>query len=93
MSRVKFTRHLVRFFPELNDQLSFEIEGATVLELLKNLDKQFPGLSDYIVDEHGRLRKHVNIFINKSMITDREQLSDVVTPADEIYIFQALSGG
>ena len=93
MARVKFTRHLVRFFPDLADQSSIELDGGSVHEILKNLDKQYSGLSDYIVDEHGRLRKHVNIFINKSMINDREQLSDQVSPADEIYIFQALSGG
>ncbi|MBT8472551.1 MAG: MoaD/ThiS family protein, partial [Marinicaulis sp.] len=38
-------------------------------------------------------RKHVNIFINDEMVSDRVKLSDAVAPDDEIFVFQALSGG
>lgn len=93
MSQVKFTRHLVRFFPELLNQNNIEVEGATIKVILANLNRQFPGISDYIVDEHGRLRKHVNIYVGDSLIRDRESLSDPVKPSDQIYFFQALSGG
>ena len=93
MSLVKFTRHLIRFFPELLDQNEIEVEGETVKEILHNINNRFPGLSDYIVDEHGRLRKHVNIYVGNALIRDRESLSDPVKPSDKIYFFQALSGG
>jgi len=70
-----------------------EIEGSTVAEVIAALDRRFPGLGDYIVDERGALRKHVNIFVGKQMIHDRRGLSDAVADGDEIHILQALSGG
>ena len=93
MSRIKFTRHLIRFFPQLLNQSELEVEGETVKAILERLDERFPGISDYIVDEHGRLRKHVNIYVGDGLIRDRESLSDPVKPSDQIYFFQALSGG
>ena len=91
MAQVKFTRHLVRFFPTLDNPS--QVEGHTVADLITNLNAQYPGLADYIVDDQGTLRKHVNIFLDGDLIHDRLSLSDPVTDNDEIYIFQALSGG
>jgi molybdopterin converting factor small subunit len=48
---------------------------------------------DYLVDERGRLRKHVNIFIGDAMVRDRAALSDPIADDAEVFIFQALSGG
>lgn len=93
MSRVKFTRHLVRFFPELTDSAEVEANGATVAEIIADLNAAYPGLADYIVDEHGQLRRHVNIFVGEELIQDRVRLSDAVQPSDRLYIYQALSGG
>lgn len=93
MSRVKFTRHLVRFFPELSQSAAVEVEGSTVAEIITNLNVAYPGLADYIVDEHGQLRRHVNIFLGEELIQDRVHLSDPVSPTDRLYIYQALSGG
>lgn len=90
MPRVKFTKHLYRFFPDLNEMT---VPGATVAEVVAALDKQYPGLASYVVDERGSLRKHVNIFIGEDMIYDRERLADPVTESDQVFIFQALSGG
>jgi hypothetical protein len=39
------------------------------------------------------LRRHVNVFVNTTMIADRARQSDAVGAADEIYVLQALSGG
>lgn len=91
MAHVKFTRHLKRFFPTLTDNVT--IEGETIASIVANLDVAFPGLAAYIIDERGTLRKHVNIFIGQEMIHDREKLQDSVQPNDQIFIFQALSGG
>jgi len=91
MPRVKFTRHLVRFFPDLGDNV--EVQGKTVAEVVAALDEQYPGLADYIVDERGTLRRHVNIFLGQDLIHDRDTLQDPVGENDQIFIFQALSGG
>jgi molybdopterin converting factor small subunit len=91
MAVVKFTRHLVRYFPTLTDTVT--AEGSTVAAVVAALNVQYPGLADYVVDERGALRKHVNIFLNQELIQDRHTLSDLVQPDDKLYIFQALSGG
>ncbi len=91
MAIVKFTRHLVRYFPTLGDNVV--VNGRTVAEILTNLDKQYPGLVAYIIDEQGTLRKHVNIFVAGNLIHDRQTLQDPVDDEDKVYIFQALSGG
>ena len=93
MSTVKFTRHLIRFFPHLGESAHVEAQGRTVGELVADLERQFPGLAAYLVDDHGRLRKHVNIFVGQELILDRETLSDPVDERDQVYIYQALSGG
>ena len=90
MPFVKFTGHLRRFFPDLAAQ---QVEGKTVAEVIDDLEKQYPGFAAYIIDDQGALRKHVNIFIGNERIQDREQLLDSVTDTDQIFIFQALSGG
>jgi molybdopterin converting factor small subunit len=90
MPRVKFTNHLQRFFPDLKPT---HIEGATVAEIISALNIQYPGLADYIVDERGVLRKHVNIFVSGELVQDRKTLQDAVGDDDQVFIFQALSGG
>ncbi len=90
MPQVSFTRHLLRFFPTLAQG---EIPGATVRELIDQLDRRYPGLAAFIVDETGRLRRHVNIFIGDEPIVDRDRLADKLSPSDCVFVLQALSGG
>jgi molybdopterin converting factor small subunit len=90
MTKVNFTTALKRFFPDL---ASLEIEASSVSDLITQIDEKYPGIKSYILDDAGRLRKHVNIFIGENLIQDDESLSDVINNEDEIFIFQALSGG
>jgi hypothetical protein len=90
MPHVTFTRHLRRFFPALE---AADVPGATVRELIDELDRRHPGFASYVVDETGRLRRHVNVFIGEEPLRDRERLSDPITPEQRISILQALSGG
>ncbi|UXX77971.1 MoaD/ThiS family protein [Reichenbachiella carrageenanivorans] len=90
MPTIKFTANLKRFYPTLTAVHSDALDLHSILE---ELEGQFKGLRDYVVDEQGQLRKHVNIFIGNELIHDRVKLSDPVQPDDEIYIMQALSGG
>ena len=91
MPRVAFTRHLQTFFPAL--KMGEEVPGATVREVIAELEKRYPGFALYVADETGRLRRHVNVFVGNEPICDREALGDAVSTADEIFILQALSGG
>lgn len=90
MARVKFTPNLQRFFPDLTE---LEVDAATVAEAVRAVDQRWRGLGDYIIDEQGALRKHVNIFIGDELIRDKRTLSDEISADTRIYIMQALSGG
>ncbi|GAB4250742.1 MAG: hypothetical protein Kow0027_14280 [Saprospiraceae bacterium] len=90
MPTVRFTYALKRFFPTLREM---EIQAATLPELLEVVNDTHPGLKNYVVDERGSLRKHVNIFVNGSLIADRNRLTDPIGEDSEVYIMQALSGG
>jgi sulfur-carrier protein len=90
MVTINFTSALKRFYPNL---APVQIKASTVVEVLNNLDKTYPGITDFLIDEHGVLRQHINIFIGDKLIEDRNNLSDLVHENDEILIFQALSGG
>ena len=90
MPTIRFTTALKRFFPSLKEQ---EVTGGTVGEVLEEVEARYPGLKDYVLDEQGRLRQHVNIFLSGELIEDKETLKDKVGEKDEVYVFQALSGG
>jgi molybdopterin converting factor small subunit len=89
MPRVTFTANLQRHL----DVPTVTAGGGTVGEVLGEVFAQKPLLRSYIVDDQGRLRRHVNVFVNAQMIADRDGLSDAVRPDDEVFVFQALSGG
>lgn len=66
------------------------VEGQTLGEVLLELERRYPGLRFRIVDEQDRIRQHIHIFINKEMT---QGLDQPLSPADEIRIIGALSGG
>ncbi len=90
MATVKFTHALERFFPGIG-QIS--ARGSTLKEILGEVEARHPRILTYLLDDQGRLRNHVNIFIDGQLIRDRVALSDDFSPDSEIYIIQALSGG
>jgi molybdopterin converting factor small subunit len=67
-----------------------DAEGATLAELLVDLDRRYPGIRFRMIDEQDEIRAHVKIFVNRERITD---LDEPLTPDDEVQILQALSGG
>ena len=87
MPIVKFTTALSRFFPGLQDSY---FEGDQLENIIDNVDHQHPGIKGYILDEHGRLRKHVNVFIDGKLMQEE---SGLIGRDSEIFIIQALSGG
>lgn len=92
MPTVAMTQHLYRFFPQLEQQ-TITVADGSVAEILSAVDELAPGFSDYVLDENGALRRHVNLCINDAMVVDRKTLSDRAQANDIVYIFQALSGG
>lgn len=64
--------------------------GATVDEVLRDLDARHPGLRFRIIDEQDRVRRHIKVCVNTEQVFDLERR---LRPSDEIYIIMALSGG
>jgi molybdopterin converting factor small subunit len=67
-----------------------DASGATVADVLSDLDERYPGIRFRMVNEIGALRPHVRIFVNRELTTD---LGRTLSPHDEVVILQALSGG
>lgn len=89
MPRVSFTANLQRHL----DCPTVEAEGATVGAVLGAVFAGNPRLRSYILDDQGRLRRHVNVFVADRPVDDRARLSDPVPTGAEVFVFQALSGG
>lgn len=92
MPTVEVTSHLHEFFPQLKAG-PVAVEGRTVGEVVKAVERLAPGFRFYVCDEAGRVRQHVNIFVGEHRIRDRATLTDPVEPASRVFVLQALSGG
>jgi molybdopterin converting factor small subunit len=66
-----------------------ELEGATVAEVLRALEREHPETRGWILDERGSIREHVNVFVNK----DYGREDTAVTSADRLHVIPAISGG
>lgn len=67
-----------------------EASGATLADLLDDLERQYPGIRFRVVDEQDRLRGHMRFFVNGGQVFD---LQVALRATDEIALVQALSGG
>lgn len=89
MPKVVFTPNLQRHI----DSPESTVSGETVREVLDAVFSTHHQLRGYILDEQGRLRTHMAIFVDGKRIKDRDQLTDPVETSSEVYVMQALSGG
>jgi molybdopterin converting factor small subunit len=67
-----------------------EAEGATLAELLADLDRRYPGVRFRMIDEQDAIPRHMRIFVNREEVRN---LATALSPTDEVQILQALSGG
>lgn len=65
-------------------------KGKTVEEVLADLERRFPGMRFRMIDEQGRIRQHIRIFVNTQGVGD---LSANVASTDVVHLICALSGG
>jgi molybdopterin synthase sulfur carrier subunit len=65
-------------------------DGSTLGSLLADLDRRFPGLRFRIIDEQGRIRRHIKFFVDGVQAND---LNPTLDRATEVMIVCALSGG
>ena len=76
-----------------DNQNEVTAEGATISEILNNLESQFAGIKERICDENGTPRRFINIYLNEEDIRFLEGESTAVKDGDEISIIPAIAGG
>ena len=67
-----------------------EADGATLGELLKDLDRRHPGIRLRIIDEQDAIRPHIKIFVNRAQVRD---LGMALDARDDVLVVAAISGG
>ena len=65
------------------------VEGTTVAELLRALEGAQPALEGWILDERGRIRRHINVFVNG----ERGGEDTAIGAQDRVDVLPAISGG
>ncbi|HEY7399376.1 MAG TPA: MoaD/ThiS family protein [Actinomycetota bacterium] len=66
-----------------------EIEGASLLAVLRELERIHPRTVGWILDDQGQVRRHVNVFVNGEMTREDAPL----TPQDRLHVLPSITGG
>jgi molybdopterin converting factor small subunit len=69
------------------------VDGATVGEVLANLDSGHPGFKDKLLDESGSLVRYVNLFVDDDDVRFLQGLDTPVPDGGTLSIMQAVAGG
>ena len=89
MPTVRFTDNIQRHVP----CPTRVVDGARVRDVLDAYFRANIRARGYVLDDQGRLREHMSIFINGEQLRDRVHLTDPVPPDGVLDVIQALSGG
>ena len=71
------------------DRGDHELAGSSVAAVLAELERRHPAMDGWIVDERGRIRRHINVFVNGELALE----ATAVGPDDRIEVIPAISGG
>ena len=88
MVQVRFTNHLRHVAPGG----AVEAVGATIRDVLSDVFAKHPAIKGYVLDDQGRVRVHIAMFLDNTHIRTGI-LDQPVKPDSELYVMQALSGG
>jgi molybdopterin synthase sulfur carrier subunit len=86
---VRFTDNIQRHVP----CPTRDVPGATLRAVLDSYFSSNTQARGYVLDEQGRLRQHMALFVDGRQVRDRDHLQDPVAEGDIIDVIQALSGG
>jgi MoaD family protein len=70
-----------------------DIEAVSLRAVLDEIERRWPALHRNICDETGKVRRHINLFVNSHHMRDRDGLDTPLSPGDVISILPAVSGG
>ena len=72
---------------------SVNVDGATVGDVLRELDARFPGMAAELIDSDGKILRFVNLYLNDEDVRYLEGLDTPVGAQDSISILPAVAGG
>lgn len=75
------------------DQAAVTVEGASVGEVVKNLDAAYPGIGERVLDDDGQVRRFVNVFVDDEDIRFADGLDTPVKDGSTVSIIPAVAGG
>lgn len=67
--------------------------GATLAEVLSDLDRQFPGMRERLYDEKGAMRRFINFYVNDEDVRFLKGEQTAVKDGDQVSIVPAIAGG
>lgn len=93
VAEIVFAKAFRRHVDCPDERVVAEGSSSTVREALDAYFELHPAVRSYVLDDAGAVRKHVAVFVDGDLVTDRSDLADPVTPSSIVHVFQALSGG
>jgi molybdopterin synthase sulfur carrier subunit len=85
--------HFTSWLRELVPDGPLQAAGGTVGDALGAIFLDRPQVRTYLVDDQGRLRKHVCVFADGARLPHDGALRQAIRPDSKLYVMQALSGG
>jgi molybdopterin synthase sulfur carrier subunit len=76
-----------------NNEEVVEVSGATVGEIITELQTRYPGIQERLLDEQGQIRRFVNVYVNEEDIRFLQNQDTPLKEGDEISIIPAIAGG
>jgi molybdopterin synthase sulfur carrier subunit len=76
-----------------NGEEVISASGNSVLEIIEDIERRYPGVKDRICEPDGRVRRFVNIFVNEEDIRFLDNLQTPISERDELSIIPAIAGG
>jgi molybdopterin synthase sulfur carrier subunit len=70
-----------------------QAKGGSVADVVEDLERQFPGLRERLVDEGGELRRFINIYVNEEDIRFLQGKKTALKEGDQVSIVPAIAGG
>jgi molybdopterin synthase sulfur carrier subunit len=78
--------------PLTEDQKRVEATGSNVLEIIENIDQQYPGIKEKVIAEN-QVHRFINIYVNDDDIRFSEGLSTELKAGDSLTILPSVAGG
>jgi sulfur-carrier protein len=75
------------------NQAEVDADGSTIREIVDSLEAQFPGFKERMCDEHGELRRFVNVYVGEEDIRFMDGLDTKIPDGESVSIIPAVAGG